>query len=104
MQHRWERPGDIVIPDTLRRRGHEHWPERRDIGQDQPLQTKPARGRVRRAIAAAMSVLWAHALEGFASCAVGLYPELFYPPDGPAERRGSGENGWPNKLIDKRRY
>jgi hypothetical protein len=45
----------------------------------------------------------AHAIEGFASCAVGMYPELFHPMSGQAHRRDLRENGSPDQPVDKQR-
>jgi hypothetical protein len=94
-------PGDIIVPDTLRLRGREAWLEARGIGQDRPSQPKSVRSKFWSAIAAAMSVLRAHAIEGFASCAVGMYPELFHPLSGQVARRDLVENGRPDQPVDK---
>jgi hypothetical protein len=97
-------PGDFIVPDTLRQRGHEQWLESRCLGQNPLLQRKPAWSKCRRAIATAMSVVMAHAIEGFASCAVGMYPELFHPLSGQAHRRDLSENGSPGQPVDKQRH
>jgi hypothetical protein len=43
-----------------------------------------------------------HAIEGFASCAVCMHPELFHPESGQANSRDSAENAWPRTSRQDR--
>lgn len=63
----------------------------RYIGQNRLIQTRPAQTKWWHAIATVMSVVKAHAIEGFASCAVAMHPELFYQAGEPINRRESAE-------------
>jgi hypothetical protein len=98
MRFERRRPGDFTVPDTLRQRGREQWLESSCVAHDRPLKPRRAQSKFWCAVAAVLSRLREHAIEGFAACAAGMYPELFHPLSGQADPHDLAEkapSGWP---------
>lgn len=84
--------GDAMVAPTHEAYRAEEQPVVECLNRDLPLRTKAVRVGWWRSIAAAMSVVKAHTIEGFASSAVALHPDLLFSPAAQANDRYRAEN------------
>jgi uncharacterized protein YjiS (DUF1127 family) len=103
MRFEQEPLGDIMVAYTREMRRREERPGIRYIGQSRLIHIEP-RTRWWGAIATVMSVVKAQAIEGFASCAIAMHPELFYQAGEPINRLDSPEVLPPVQRAGDRRW
>jgi uncharacterized protein YjiS (DUF1127 family) len=102
MQFEHQSPGDAITVRARRAHRLEPRPEIHFINQNRPLQPRPGRNEWWRSIAAAISVVAAHVVDGFASCAVAIHPEWLQPPSERTEYPPPAEKSSPGQRADAR--
>jgi len=100
--------GDAMVAPTHEAYRAEEQPVVECLSRDLPLRRKAVRIGWWRSVAAAMSVVRAHAIEGFASSAIALHPDLLFAPNAQANGRYRTENLyrtedlWPAQPVEGR--